>query len=64
VLPQTLTRSLLYVLVATAIHGLIVSLAGFAREILANSGLVRLLRRGLSAALALVAVWFAVTTAR
>jgi threonine/homoserine/homoserine lactone efflux protein len=61
-LGQTVTLSLVYVAVATLIHGLIVTLAGAARALLADPRRSRRLRRALSAALALIALWFAWTT--
>ncbi len=62
-LPQTLTLSAIYVAVATAIHLAIVTLAG-ARRRFDDPVLERRLRRVLSLGLALVALWFAVKTAR
>jgi threonine/homoserine/homoserine lactone efflux protein len=58
-LEGTLTLSMIYVAVATAIHGLIVTLAGAARSVLEDPGRSRVLRRVLAAALAAIALWFA-----
>mgnify|MGYP006142511383 FL=1 len=63
-LPQTLTLSAIYVAVATAIHAAIVTLAGAAQAFFDDPVLERRLRRVLSLGLALVALWFAVKTAR
>ena len=59
ILPQTLTLSAAFVVIATAIHASIVALAGLAAPLLQDPRRSRLLRRALSVALALVAVWFA-----
>lgn len=59
VLPQALTLSLIYVAVATVIHGGIVTAAGAARARLEDPAVERRVRRSLSVALALVALWFA-----
>ncbi|NVJ94497.1 MAG: LysE family translocator [Marivivens sp.] len=59
VMPQTITLSVVYVVVATAIHAAIVGLAGTAQTLLENPRKRLVLRRVLSAALALVAFWFA-----
>jgi threonine/homoserine/homoserine lactone efflux protein len=61
---QTVVLSVIYVLVATAIHTTIVSLAGTARPFLEDPNRNRFIRRGLSLALGAIAVWFAVSTAR
>jgi len=63
VLWQTISLSIVYVFVATAIHTTIVLLAGAARPFLENSGQRRFVRRILSVALAVVALWFAWSTA-
>ncbi len=63
VLAATLTLSLIYVLVATLIHAAIVTGAATARRWLTDPARERLVRRVLSAALALVALWFAWKTA-
>jgi threonine/homoserine/homoserine lactone efflux protein len=49
--------SMIYVAVATFVHGMIVTLAGFAQALLTNPRRETLLRRVLSVALAGVAVW-------
>jgi threonine/homoserine/homoserine lactone efflux protein len=64
VAPQTAILTAVYVAVATAIHALIVVLAGSLRPLLTDPRRERIVRRVLSALLALVAVWFAVKTAR
>jgi threonine/homoserine/homoserine lactone efflux protein len=63
-LGQAAILSVAYVLIATAIHSLIVSLAGAARPFLENPGMRRIARRVLSLALAFIAIWFARATAR
>ena len=57
VLGQSLTLTLAYVAVATAVHAGIALLAGEARQVLTDPGRERALRRVLSVALAGVAVW-------
>jgi len=64
ILAQTVVLTLIYVAVATAIHALIVILAGALQPFLNDPRLERTSRRLLSALLALVAVWFAWSTAR
>jgi threonine/homoserine/homoserine lactone efflux protein len=61
---QTLTLSAVYVAVATLIHALIVLLAGSLEPLLTDPVLERRVRRVLSLLLALVALWFAWSTAR
>ncbi len=63
-LMQTLVLSAVYVAIATAIHGGLVLLAGVARPFLVLPERERLVRRSLSALLALVALWFAAGTGR
>jgi threonine/homoserine/homoserine lactone efflux protein len=63
VLAQTVILSVVYVLIATSIHVVIVSLAGAARPFLENPDRRRIVRRILSVALAAIAVWFAFSTA-
>jgi threonine/homoserine/homoserine lactone efflux protein len=63
-LPQTLTLTAIYVAVATAIHALIVLLAATLEPFLNDPHREKIARRTLSALLALVAVWFAWSTAR
>jgi threonine/homoserine/homoserine lactone efflux protein len=62
--PQTLTLSAAYVLVATVIHLSIVALAGIATGHLADASKMRMARKALSALLALIAVWLAFSTKR
>lgn len=59
VLAETLTLTLIYVAVATAIHAGIVTAAGTARIWLEDPAREQTVRRVLSVALALVALWFA-----
>lgn len=63
-LPQSLTLTAIYVAVATLVHGVIVAMAGSVRPLLTNPSRERIVRRVLSAGLALVAIWFAWSTAR
>ena len=62
-LAQTLWLSLIYVVIATAIHAAIVTLAGTAQVALSDNKRSQLVRRVLAVALALVALWFAWKTA-
>lgn len=59
IMPQTLLLSATYVTVATVIHFAIVTAAGAMRPLLEDPQRSRNVRRGLSMALALVAIWFA-----
>jgi threonine/homoserine/homoserine lactone efflux protein len=59
VMAQTVTLSLVYVAVATLVHAGIVTAAGAAHAWLQDPDRERIVRRSLSAALALVALWFA-----
>ncbi len=63
-LAQTLTLTAVYVVVATLLHVLIVTLAGALQPLLNNARRERLARRVLSGLLALVALWFGWSTAR
>lgn len=63
-LSQTLVLTAIYVAIATAIHLGIVAAAGSLEPFLTDSRRERVARRVLSALLALVAVWFAWSTAR
>ncbi|WP_274626602.1 LysE family translocator [Arvimicrobium flavum] len=63
-LPQTVALSAIYVAVATLVHAAIVGLAGTLEPVLNDPRRERIARRLLSALLALVALWFAATTAR
>lgn len=63
VLRQTLTLTLVYVVVATLVHAAIVALAGRLRPFLEGPN-ERVARRVMAVLLVLVAVWFAVSTAR
>lgn len=62
-LPQTITLTLAYVAVATLVHAASVTLAGTLEPFINDPKRERLARRILSALLALVAIWFAWTTA-
>lgn len=64
ILGQTVALSMIYVAVATTVHVIIVSLAATARGYLEDASAMRPVRRILSMALAAVAIWFAVSTAR
>ena len=59
VLSETLALSLIYVAVASVIHATIVTAAGAARRWLDDPVREQMLRRTMSALLALVALWFA-----
>lgn len=59
VLGETVTLSIVYVMVATAIHAGIVTAAGTARTWLADKTREARLRKLLSLALAAIAIWFA-----
>lgn len=63
-LPQTLALTAIYVAVATAIHAAIVVAAGSVQALIRTPARQRLLRRGFAILLALVAIWFAGSTAR
>jgi len=54
---DTLILSVTYVLVATAVHGGIVAIAGLAQDWLSDSRRTRLARRGMALALVGVAIW-------
>jgi len=58
ILPQALFLTLIYVAIATLAHILIVSLAGLLQPILDNPARKRVIRRVLSALLAMIALWF------
>ena len=61
---ETLSLTAIYVVIATAIHAGIVLAAGALQPLLAHPQIERLVRRALAGVLALVAIWFAFTTAR
>ena len=63
-IPQAVTLTVTYVIVATAIHSLIVMLAGAAQKFLEDHKRRMIARRILSLALAGIALWFALTTGR
>jgi threonine/homoserine/homoserine lactone efflux protein len=63
-LPQTVSLTIIYVLVATIIHSAIVMLAGTLEPFLNDPRREKIARRVLSALLACVAVWFGWSTAR
>ena len=62
--PQAIWLTCLYVLIATLIHCVIVTIADAARGFLTDPKRNRLLRRVLSGLLALIALWLAVSTGR
>jgi threonine/homoserine/homoserine lactone efflux protein len=64
VLWQTLILTAVYVSIATAIHLTIVILAGAARPLLEDPVRRRKIRQFLALALAAIAIWFAVSSAR
>jgi len=64
VLYQAVLLTAVYVAIATAVHGVIVALAGTLEPFLNDPQRERFARRLLSALLALVAFWFAWSTAR
>ena len=64
VISQTLTLSAVYVVIATLIHSVIVLLAGSLEPLLTDPVREQRVRRVLSLLLALVALWFAWSTAR
>lgn len=63
-MPQTLSLTAVYVLVATLVHAAIAALAGTLEPVLNDPERECIVRRVLSALLAAVAIWFALTTAR
>ena len=64
VLPQTLSLTAIYVLVATIVHAAIVVLAGTLEPFLNDPRREKIGRRVLSALLACVAIWFGWSTTR
>jgi threonine/homoserine/homoserine lactone efflux protein len=62
VVSEAVMLSTVYVVVATLVHGMIVTLAGSAQAFLDDPGRARLARRALSLALAGVAVWMLLRT--
>lgn len=62
-LAQSLSLTLLYVAIATAIHGLIVIGGARADHLMANAARMTKIRRVMSGLLALTAIWLAVSTA-
>jgi len=61
---QTLVLSAVYVVIATLIHASIVLFASRLRRVIVKAEQVRRIRRILAAALAIIAVWLAWSTAR
>jgi threonine/homoserine/homoserine lactone efflux protein len=61
-LPQSLTLTLIYVAIATAIHAVIVITGTQAGSFLANEARIVKIRRVLSGLLAVTAIWLAVST--
>lgn len=61
---ETFSLTAIYVAIATGIHLALVAAAGALKPLLARPAIERRVRRTLSVVLALVALWFAVSTAR
>lgn len=61
---ETFSLTAVYVAIATGVHVVLVATAGALRPLLTEPAIERRVRRTLAAVLALVAVWFAVSTAR
>lgn len=59
---QAITLTFIYVAIATIVHSLIVTLGGAARPFLESPARRQTVRRILAIVLALIAVWFAVST--
>ncbi|NCO04267.1 MAG: LysE family translocator [Alphaproteobacteria bacterium] len=59
---QAVILTIIFVMVATIIHALIVTLAGTAREFLENDNRRLIIRRVLSLVLVGIAIWFAIST--
>lgn len=62
VLPQAMALTLIYISIATVAHMLIVSLSGLLKPFLDNQKRKRLIRRTLSGALVMIALWFGLST--
>lgn len=62
VMPQTLVLSASYIAIATAVHVIIVILAGQAHDWLSSGTRQRMVRRCFAVLLAVVAIWFVVST--
>lgn len=63
-LRETLSLTAIYVAIATAVHAFLVMAAGALRPLLRRPDVEQIARRALALLLALVAVWFAFSTAR
>jgi threonine/homoserine/homoserine lactone efflux protein len=61
-LPQLLAMTLIYVCIATAVHGMIAIFGDAARPLLDNPAKIRTARRFFSLLLLCIAVWFALST--
>lgn len=61
---QAVTLTILYVILATVMHTLIVALAGTAQKFLENKKRRLIVRRALSLSLVVIAIWFALTTGK
>ncbi len=61
-MPQTFILTITFVLIATAIHSIIVMMAGSAQEFLRNNKRRTIIRRVLAVMLALIAIWFGIST--
>jgi len=64
VVGQTVVLSVIYVVIATAVHITIVSLAGTARPLLDDQRRSRIIRRILALVLAGIAIWFGAASRR
>ncbi len=64
VMRQTLVLSIIYVAIATAIHAIIVALAGSLQSTIVTANNRPAIRRGFAIALVGIAIWFALTTGR
>lgn len=61
---QAVMLTITYVMIATAIHSMIVTLAGTAQQFLEDQKRRLIVRRVLSIALVAIAIWFAITTGK
>ena len=61
---QIAILTILYVVLATIVHALIVLFASRARSLLQDPGRLRIARRSMAVVIALIAVWFAVSSGR
>lgn len=61
---QIVILTILYVVLATIVHALIVFFAASARSLVQDTGRLRVARRSMAVVIALIAVWFAVSSGR